>query len=57
MFKLQEMVYVTILAMLIRFCLNLVSKSPLADKELRYNEKDGTGSHSHSSQPTETQGF
>ena len=29
--------------MLIRFCLNLVSKSPSAYEELRYNEKDGTG--------------
>ena len=28
--------------MLIRFCLNLVSKSPSAYEELRYNEKDGT---------------
>ena len=28
--------------MLIRFCLNLVSKSPPAYEELRYNEKDGT---------------
>ena len=28
---------------LIRFCLNLVSKSPSAYEELRYNEKDGTG--------------
>ena len=29
--------------MIIRFCLNLVSKSPSAYEELRYNEKDGTG--------------
>ena len=29
--------------MLISFCLNLVSKSPSAYEEQRYNEKDGTG--------------
>ena len=29
--------------MLIRFCLNLVSKSPSADEEPRNNENNGTG--------------
>ena len=29
--------------MLIRFCFNLVSKSPSAFEVLRYKEKDGTG--------------
>ena len=42
--------------MLIRFCLNLVSKSPSACEEPRYNGKDGTG-FLIQAQPTETRDF